>query len=273
MTGISVLVLTKNEEQDLPGCLESLSWCDDVHVLDSYSTDGTEQIAVTRGVNFHRRVFDGYASQRNAGLELPFKHPWVFVLDADERPTTELIAEMNVIVQRAPQDVGAYRIRRRDFFMGRWLRHVQASPYYVRLLRVGRARYEREVNEVVRVNGEIVDLSAPFDHFPFSKGIHHWFEKHNVYSTMEAAEVLRTRAGEVPFSPVKALTAKDFNERRFHQKELFYRLPARPLIKFMILYILKRGFLDGRAGYAYARLQAVYEYMIVLKTREVEVRS
>jgi len=266
---ISVLILTKNEEQDLPGCLESVRWSDDVHVLDSYSTDSTEQIAAAIGVTFHQRMFDGYASQRNAGLELPFKYPWIFVIDADERPTASLIAEMNEVVQRAPEHIGAFRIRRRDFYMGRWLRHVQASPFYVRLLRVGRARYEREVNEIVRVEGDVVDLSSPFDHFPFSKGIQHWFEKHNVYSSMEAAEVLRTRAGVVPFSAVKALIAKDFNERRFHQKELFYRLPARPLVKFLILYIFKRGFLDGRPGYTYARLQMIYEEMIVLKTREL----
>lgn len=265
---ISVLVLTKNEEQDLPACLASVAWCDDVIVLDSMSTDRTVEIAKAAGARVIERPFDGYASQRNAGLALPFKYPWVFVLDADERPTPALIEEMGNAVKIVGGQVGAFRIRRRDYFLGRWLKHVQVSPYYIRLIRVGRGRYEREVNEVVTVDGEVLDLTAPFDHFPFSKGIHHWIAKHNVYSSMEALELRKSRSGQVQFSIVRALIARDFNERRFHQKELFYRIPARPLAKFFLLYVLKRGFLDGRAGLAYAALQAVYEYFIDLKARE-----
>lgn len=269
MLEVSVLILTKDEEQDLPGCLNSVAWSDDVFVLDSFSTDRTVEIAKAAGARVVERRFDGYASQRNAGLDLPFKHPWVFVLDADERPSEGLVTEMLAAVESASQETCGFRFRRRDYYMGRWLKHVQASPYYVRLLRVGRARYEREVNEFVRVDGEICDLRNHLDHFPFSKGLDHWFSKHNTYSTMEAEEVLRSRRGHVPFSPMKALTERDFNKRRFHQKELFYRLPARPVIKFVFLYLLKLGFLDGRAGYTYALLQAMYESMIVLKEREL----
>lgn len=266
---ISVLVLTKNEEQDLPGCLASVTWSDDVVVLDSISTDRTVEIAKAAGARVAVRTFDGYASQRNAGLELPFKNPWVFVLDADERPSEELALEMLRAVKSAPDHIGAFRVRRRDYYMGRWLKHVQASAFYIRLLRVGSARYVREVNEVVQVSGDVRELFHHLDHFPFSKGLEHWFAKHNLYSTLEAAEVLRSRRGQVPFSPAKAFTERDFNKRRFHQKELFYRLPARPLIKFLLLYVLKRGFLDGRPGYTYARLQMIYEELIVFKTREL----
>lgn len=272
MTGISVLVLTKNEEQDLPGCLESLRWSDDVVVLDSHSSDRTGDIAHAYGVRFVQRAFDGYASQRNAGLALPFKYGWVFVLDADERATAELVQEMRSVVDRASPGVAAFRMRRRDFLYGRWLKHVQASPWYVRLFRVGSARYEREVNEIVRADGEILNLEGYFDHFPFSKGLDHWLSKHNVYSSMEAEEVRKSRMGGARLSIARAFFERDFNERRYHQKELFYRLPARPLIKFVILYVLKRGFLDGRAGYTYARLQMLYESMIVIKTLDHQSR-
>lgn len=268
---VSVLILTKNEQQDLPGCLDSVSWADDVVVYDSYSTDATVQIAKGKGARVVQREFDNYASQRNVALhEVEYKHPWVLILDADERVPTHLYEEIKRVLQHASDSTAAFRIRRRDYLGKIWLRHVQASPYYIRLVRPELVHYEREVNEVLKANGEIVDLAEPFDHYPFSKGMAHWLAKHNTYSTMEADQVLKSRRGHAPFSPLKAFTEKDFNERRFHQKELFYRLPARPLVKFLILYLLKRGFLDGRAGFTYATLQSIYEYMIVLKTRELE---
>lgn len=271
---ISVLILTRNEEQDLPACLESVAWSDDVHVLDSHSTDGTEQVAAARGAQVTKRVFDNYASQRNAGLrELAYSHDWLLILDADERIPAALHREMVRFVESAPATVVAGRMRRRDFLGSTWLRRSQLSPYFIRLVRPSRARYEREVNEVLRVDGEIRDLAEPFDHYPFSKGMAHWLHKHNVYSTMEAEQIVKGRRSGSPFSSMAAFTARDFNVRRFHQKELFYRLPFRPLVKFVLMYVFRLGFLDGRAGLTYASLQAIYEYMIVLKTRELEARS
>jgi hypothetical protein len=121
----------------------------------------------------------------------------------------------------------------------------------------------------LRVEGDVADLLEPFDHHPFSKGMSHWIAKHNLYSTMEARMVMATRHGQIPFSLRKAIFARDFNERRFHQKELFYRMPARPLVKWLYMVFVRRAFLDGRAGITYALLQSIYEYMIVLKTREL----
>src|SRR5882762_7099488 len=118
---ISALILTRNEEQDLPGLLDSLRWCDDVHILDSESTDRTRSIAEERGAKVTVRHFETYASQRNAGLALPFQHPWVLVLDADERPTPELVSEMQAATASAPKEVCGFRIRRRDFLWGTWL--------------------------------------------------------------------------------------------------------------------------------------------------------
>jgi glycosyltransferase involved in cell wall biosynthesis len=264
---ISVLILTKNEQQDLPGCLESVAWCDDVQVLDSHSTDQTVEIATAAGAHTTLRAFDGYASQRNAGLRLPFKHPWVLIVDADERIPDALVAEMQGFVASAPATTAAARMRRRDIWWGTWLRHAQISPYYVRLARTGRAHYEREVNEVLVVDGDIHDLKESFDHYPFSKGLDHWITKHNVYSRMEA-EVIASGKGIRP-SWKTAFFGRDFNERRGHQKAIFYRLPGRPLIKFLYMLIVRRAFMDGAAGIRYASLQAIYEYMIVLKVKEL----
>jgi glycosyltransferase involved in cell wall biosynthesis len=264
---ISTLILTKNEEQDLPGCLASIAWCDDIHILDSESTDRTREIASAAGAHVTIRPFDGYARQRNAGLALPFKHPWVLVLDADERPTPELSAEMQSVVLDTPASVAAFRLRRRDFLWGTWLKHAQLTPLYLRLFRVGQVHYERDVNEIAEVNGEIRDLTAPLDHLPFSKGLSHWVAKHNVYSTREAELLAAGDSTAVP-SLQQALFAKDLHRRRIAQKAIFYRLPARPFIKWLYMMFLRGAVLDGTAGVTYATLQSFYEYLIEAKRRE-----
>lgn len=267
---VSVLVLTKNEEQDLPGCLESIQWSDDIHLYDSHSTDRTVEIATQGGLTVTQRPFDNWAAHQNWGLRnLPFKNKWVFYIDADERVTPELAAAIAEAIKN-PGDNVAFRLQRRDFFMGTWLKHVQATPWYTRLFLPQHISYERLVNPLTVVDGPVRDIEGYLDHYPFSKGIGHWVARHNSYSQFEAQQIADNRKAGGTFSLKKAFTEKDFAERRYHQKELFYRLPGRPFVKFLLLYGLKRGFLDGRAGFTYSTLQAMYEYMIVLKTREIE---
>ncbi|MGO4154119.1 glycosyltransferase family 2 protein [Cupriavidus sp. YAF13] len=268
--GVSVLILTKNEEQDLPGCLQSVAWSDDIHVYDSISTDSTVEIAQSFGATVTQRPFDNWASHQNWGLaNIKFKNPWVFYIDADERMTPELVESVLSAVKSATEEV-AFSVRRRDFFMDTWLKHVQTSPYYLRLFRPERMRYERLVNPVSIPDGPSAKISGYLDHFPFSKGLEHWIARHNSYSNLEAKQIIENRRGQAPFSLAKAITSTDFHERRFHQKEIFYRLPMRPVVKFLVLYVGKRGFLDGRAGLTYAALQSIYEYLIVLKTAQLE---
>ena len=267
---ISVIILTKNEEQDLPGCLESVSWSDDIHVYDSLSDDKTVEIAEAFGAKVTKRAFDNWAAHQNWGLKnISFKNDWVFYIDADERMTPELREAVQTTARSSGDNI-AYRIQRRDFFMGTWLKHVQTSAFYIRLFKPEKIRYERLVNPLTIPDGPVGELTGYLDHYPFSKGIGHWFDRHNSYSTFEAAQIIENRKTGAAFSLNKAFFCRDFNERRFHQKELFYQLPMRSLIKFILLYIVKRGFLDGKAGLTYATLQSIYEYMIVLKIRELE---
>jgi glycosyltransferase involved in cell wall biosynthesis len=281
MSNISVLVLTRNEQKDLPACLESVSWSDDVHVLDSGSTDETCNIArryranvVTRTYPESREIFGGdEAAHRNWALRnVPFKYGWVLLLDADERVTPELSTSIMGVVE-SPGDHVAFRVRRRDFLMGTWLKHVQASPFYIRVFLPEKLQYERLINPVAVADGAVGSVSGYLDHYPFSKGIAHWVERHNSYSSLEAMQIVENRRARTAFSVRKAFVAADFHERRFHQKELFYRMPLRPVIRFMFLYFFKRGFLDGRAGMTYALLQGIYEYLIVLKVRELNRRG
>jgi glycosyltransferase involved in cell wall biosynthesis len=265
---ISVLILTKNEEQDLPGCLESVNWSDDIHVYDSFSGDLTAEIAVSAGAHITRRHFDNWASHQNWGLaNISFRYPWVLYVDADERVTPQLALSIQDVLKN-PGDKVAFRLRRRDFWGERWLKHVVASSYYLRLFRPDKMRYERLVNPVSIPNGPVGELQGYLDHHPFSKGITHWLSRHNSYSSFEATQIENNRRSNKQFSITKAFLAADPNERRFHQKELFYRVPARPLVKFLLLYFGKKGFLDGSGGFRYAVLQSIYEYMILLKTRE-----
>jgi glycosyltransferase involved in cell wall biosynthesis len=267
----SIIILTKNEEQDLPGCLKSVSWSDDIVVYDSLSTDATKRIALESNARVVERQFDNWASHQNWGLRnISFRHPWVFYIDADERLTQEASRELQAIASAPLSDTVAYRIQRRDFFQGRHLRHVQTSPWYIRFFRPEFIHYERLVNPISVVDGPVGDLKAYLDHYPFSKGISHWINRHNNYSTFEAQQIIDNRRTGEPFSLKAAFLEKDFNNRRFHQKELFYRLPGRPLLKFVLLYVLKRGFLDGNPGFTYALLQSIYEIFIVLKVQELE---
>ncbi len=273
---ISVLILTRNEQQDLPGCLASVSWSDDIHVLDSYSTDRTVEIATQAGAHVTQRHFDNWAAHQNWALaNIPFKYPWVFYLDADERVSPELALSLKDAVLNPGPNV-AFRVQRRDFLDDTWLKHVQTSPFYMRLFQPQHMRYERLVNPISIPNGPVSSISGYLDHYPFSKGMSHWLNRHNNYSTLEAEQIIANRkshataeSGGFFYHVRSALSTSDFHQRRFHQKEAFYRLPGRPLIKFFVLYVLKRGFLDGSAGLTYSTLQSIYEYLIVLKTKEL----
>lgn len=268
---ISVLILTKNEQQDLPGCLESVrSWCDDIHVYDSLSDDNTVQIAESFGAKITQRKFDNWSAHQNWGLaNIPFKYPWVLYIDADERVSESLFNAIKSHDFLNSKNV-AYEIQRRDFaWDGTWLKYAQMSPYYLRLFRPDKMRYERLVNPVSIPDGSVARLGGFLDHYPFSKGFRYWISRHLGYADMEAAMRLEDMGKGTSFSLSKALFSKDFTEKRYHQKGLFYKLPGRPLIKWLYMVIGRRAFLDGKAGITYATLQSIYEYFIVLKTNEL----
>jgi glycosyltransferase involved in cell wall biosynthesis len=271
MTPVSVLILTLNEEINLAACLDSCSWCDDIVVLDSFSKDRTCEIASGKGARVVQRHFDSYAAQRNAALtEVQYKHPWVLMVDADERTPDELVTEMAHVIANADPDTVLFRMRRKDFFLGRWLRRSSGYPtWFGRLMRLGRTHVERDVNEEYIADGKTANLAAHLHHYPFNKGIAYWYERHNRYSTMEALAKLRMRA---PLS-MRSLLSTDPIERRRALKQLAYRLPLRPTVVFLYLYIVRLGFLDGRAGLAFSRMRASYELQIDLKVMEAERRQ
>jgi len=278
MPGISILVYTKNEQLDILACLQSVAWSDDIHVLDSGSTDATVAIArnfgahvIERNYGENKLAFGGdEAGHRNWGLKnISFKYKWIYIIDADERMTPELVNAAESAIASPGAHV-AFRVQRHDYFLDTWIKHVTPSPFNIRLFLHGKVHYERLVNSITVVDGPVGEISAHFNHFSFSKGMSNWFDKHNRYSSLEAAQIVFNKNSNANFSFWKAFFSKTINERRFHQKEMYYRAPFRPLLMFVLLYFVKRGFLDGRAGFTYALLRSIYEYMIVLKVREMQ---
>lgn len=270
MLKISVLILTKNEEQDLPGCIASVQWCDDIHVFDSFSEDNTAQIALNAGAVITHRKFDNWSAHQNWGLKnIKFKYPWVLYIDADERVSDSLLASLKQL-DLAESVHAAYEIQRRDFaWDGTWLKNAQISPYYLRLFRPEKMHYERLVNPVSLPDGSVGRMPGYLDHYPFSKGIKFWLNRHLGYADMEAAMRIAEIGSGRRFSIKKALFSEDFAKKRYHQKGLFYKLPGRPVIKWLYMMFVRGAFIDGNAGVTYATLQSIYEYFIVLKTKEI----
>ena len=267
---ISAVILTLNEERNVVDCIRTLkTWCDDVVVYDSYSTDRTVELAEAEGARVYKRRFDNYANQRNAALrEVEYPGEWVLMADADERWGDTIGSDiLTRISDPGNRDVDIIHYRRKDMFMGRWLKHnIGTGTWFGRVLRLGHVEICRAINEEYECSGEkIYAANVRFVHYPFSNGINWWIARHNRYSDMEAVRLLDERRKKLAF---KALFTSDPVLRRKNRKQLLYRLPFRPLLMFFGLYIVKLGFLDGAAGFHYSVLRSFYEYMINLKTLE-----
>ncbi|MCI0362993.1 MAG: glycosyltransferase family 2 protein [Phycisphaerales bacterium] len=270
--GVSILILTLNEETNLPECLESVKGFDDIVVFDSYSTDGTVAIAQSRGARVVQRKFDNWSAHQNWAMEnIDFAHKWVFYLDADERMTDELKDELLAIGRNPSEENVAFYCGRKNFFMGRWIKHSMPPGLIMRFFRPEKIRFERLVNPTPIIDGQHGYLKSFFHHFNFSKGVSEWIEKHNSYSRMEAMEGLKVLRGELGEQP--SFLSRDRALRRKALKNLSFRLPFRPALKFMYMYFIRLGILDGLAGFTYCTLQAFYEYMIVIKMRELRRRE
>lgn len=271
---VSLLIPVRNEAHNLPRCLASVRWADEIWVVDSQSVDDTAAIAEAAGARVVQfRYTGGWPKKKNWALEnLPFRHEWVFILDADEVLPPETEAELRTLVAEASPAIVGYWINRRFMFMGRWLQHAYYPNWNLRFFRHKIGRYEQivegdtasgdnEVHEHVVVEGPTGRLRSEMDHYAFPS-IDVFVEKHNRYSNWEARAALagRTRAESLQLGRVGW-------RRRI--KEASRRWPGRPFLRFCYVYVWQRGFLDGRAGYTFACLHAFYEFLSVAKTAEL----
>ena len=264
----------KEEAGNLPRSLASVRWADEIFVVDSLSADGSARIADEFGARVVQFEFNGtWPKKKNWALEhLPFRNEWVFVLDADEVLPAGAEAEFRAVIVSAGETAGFW-INRRFMFMGKWLRHAYYPNWNLRLFRHSLGRYEKltevptasgdnEVHEHVVVQGPTGHLRCEIDHYAFPS-VEVFVEKHNRYSNWEARVAV---AEEETGSELQS--ARVAQRRRL--KRLSQRLPFRPSLRFLYVYVWQRGFLDGREGYYFARLHAFYEFLSVAKTRELK---
>jgi glycosyltransferase involved in cell wall biosynthesis len=246
-------------------------------VVDSQSTDGSARIAEELGAKVWQFDFSGtWPKKKNWALEnIPFRNEWLFLLDADEvlPPAAEL--ELKSLATAANPMAG-YWVNRRFMFMGRWLRHAYYPNWNLRLFRHRLGRFEKitglatnsgdnEVHEHLIVSGPAARLGFEMDHHAFPS-VEVFVEKHNRYSNWEAQVLLDPLAGSAQIQdPVVA--------RRRRLKRAAARLPMRPLLRFLYIYLWQRGFLDGREGYYFARLHAFYEFLTLAKAHELQAAA
>lgn len=269
---VSVMIFTLNEEIHLERCLAALHWTDDVIVIDSFSSDRTEAIARSCGARFFQHHFEGFGSQRNWALDnTQPRYQLVLVLDADEIVTPELASELLVIAKNPPEGVGAWRVKRRFHMWGRWLRYSSLYPtWVVRLFALGRLRYvNRGHAETQTVAGRIADLKGDLIDENL-KGIHEWFARQNRYSTKDAEFEVESAGTPVGFD---SLFSSDALTRRAALKRLAARIPGRGVAYFLYVYLWRGGFRDGRDGFVFCVMRAMYQAEVAVKAYDLRRRT
>jgi glycosyltransferase involved in cell wall biosynthesis len=279
---VSVLIPARNEEANLSACLESVARADEVFVVDSHSSDRSVELAQSLGATVVQFEFNGrWPKKKNWSLEnLPFRNEWVLIVDCDERITPELWNEIAAAIQQAEYD--GYYLNRRVFFLGQWIRHGGKYPdWNLRLFRHAKGRYENlnteairntgdnEVHEHVVLPGKVGHLQHDMLHIDF-RDLYHWLERHNRYSNWEAQVYLNTLNGNDDSGTIGADLFGTAVQRKRFLKKIWVRLPFKPFLRFFLFYVIRLGFLDGKAGYIYGRLLSQYEYQIGVKLLELQ---
>ena len=264
---VSVIVPVKNEAENLRRCLPALAWADEVYVVDSQSSDDTAEIAAAHGaavVQFH---FNGrYPKKKNWALEnLPLRNEWVLIVDADEVVVPELAAE--IAHKIAGGEADGFFLNSHYYFLGRPIRHCgYSSCWNLRLFKHRLGRYEKvpdttggragdnEAHEHVELHGLARRLDYALEHHAYPT-VATWVEKHNRYAIWEASLAERLLAEPIPKTIGKVQQFK----RRL--KKIAWRLPMRPLFRFVYAYFLRLGFLDGKPGLIFCGLLAFYDFL------------
>lgn len=270
-------MIARDEQENLPFSIGSVaSWADRVWVVDSGSTDRSVEIARSLGAEVVHRDWMGYARQKNWALEnLPLSAEWILILDADESVTPEL---RNALTRVAALPGGqmpevAFHVNRHFVFLGGVIRHCGYYPSWnVRFFRRGFARYEvREVHEHMVADGPIGFINADLEHHD-RRSLEVLIAKHNRYSTLEARAILNQRQSQSSGLPPR-LFGGPLERRRWIKRYVYPRLPAKFLCRFLWMYLLKLGFLDGVTGWRFCLFIAAYELQIEQKLIELQQES
>jgi glycosyltransferase involved in cell wall biosynthesis len=263
---LAVVILTYNEEANLPQPLASVTgWADEVFVFDSFSTDRTVEMARAQGAQVVQHPFENYAAQRNAALDkLPITSEWILFLDADEWLPQALKEEIRALIARHPSENGFY-IKRRLIWMGRWIRRGYYPTWILRLFRRGKGRCEeRGVNEHLLVEPPLGYLRHDFMHED-RKDLTHWVTKHVQYARREAEELWKREHGVAQTEINANLFGTQAERKRWLRRHVWERLPpfVRPWFYFLYRYLIRGGFRDGRAGFVFHFMHALWFPMLI----------
>ncbi len=245
-SNISVILITHNEEENIVECLQSVSWADEIIVIDSKSTDRTVELAKQFTSKVYVTEWKGYGGAKNYALSKATSK-WILWLDADERVTPELAYEIKSIVCNQQEEFTAYKVPRRAYFLGKWIKHCGWYPgFVVRLFKRDASEFnDSRVHEKIKVHGEIGTLKNDLLHFT-DHTLFHYVDKFNRYTTLAAEDL---------FDKSKKIS--------------LYDLMIRPLYLFIKMFIVRLGFLDGMHGFILSILSANYVFVKYAKLREI----
>ena len=264
---LSIIILTKNEEKDLPRCLDAISWCNDIYVLDSGSTDNTISIAESYGATIGYHKFESFGKQRNIALEkFNTKYAWILFLDADEIVTPGFKEEVLQRIKKASEEVAGFYCCWKMMLDDKWLKHCDNFPkWQFRILKKGKANFTDfgHGQKEGEIQGILEYIKEPYLHYGFSKGWYRWIERHNNYSTKEAI----ARTENLP--PFGNIFDKNSSKRNPALKSWLSRIPGWPFLRFIQAYIFNLGFLEGMPGSIYCINMSYYEFLIQIKMREL----
>lgn len=279
---ITLIILTFNEEKQIERCIRSTKEiCDEIFIIDSFSTDSTARIAENLGAKVFQQIWmNNHAKQFNWGLaNLPIKTRWVLRLDADEYLLPELITEIKEKLAKLDKDVTGVILKRRVYFMNRWIKHGGYYPtYLLRLWRYGSGKYEeRWMDEHVKLNqGRTVTFENDFVDDNLNN-LTWWTNKHNNYATREAIDLLNIKYNFSSTIGINAnLSEAQDKRKRWLKEKLYTRIPlfVRPFFYFIYRYFFRLGFFDGKPGLIWHFLQGFwYRFLVDAKVYDIERRA
>ncbi|NQT29325.1 MAG: glycosyltransferase family 2 protein [Candidatus Saganbacteria bacterium] len=257
---VSVIILTHNEELNLELLLKNVKgWASDIFIVDSFSNDKTLEIATKYTDKIYQHKFKDFSDQRNWALRnLPFSNEWVLFLDADERLSDKLKIEIEKRLPAVKPQINGFYIKRRVYFMGRWMKHGGYYPHWLlRLVRHKKASCEREINEHLVVPEPTLKLKEDILHIS-EKDLTFWIAKHNRFATMEALQLMKDRGYNLT-------SQSSVDKKRMLRWRRWNKMPVliRPLFYFLYRYFIKLGFLDGKEGLIFHFLQGFWYFFLI----------